>query len=305
MAADGAVPGGVSAGSAAARENWGLINGVLGVIAFAFTLPMTRIAVAELDPLFVGLGRGAVAAIPAALLLWLTGQRLPTRRQWGAIAWVAAGTVVGFPLFSALAMRQAPASHGAVVVGVLPLATAVAAVILARERPSAGFWITGIAGAAAVLSFVLAEGGGRVQPADVWLALAVASAAIGYALGGRLAGELGGWQVISWALVLAAPFVSIPALLMAPGGGDAGPGAWLGFGYVALVSQYLGFFFWYRGLAQGGVARVSQVQLLQPFLTLLAAALLLGEPLRRDMLLSALIVSACVAVGRRMPVRRV
>lgn len=297
MAAEGA------AGALGGVETRGLGHGLLGVAAFGLTLPMTRLALEGLDPLFVGLGRAVVAALPAALVLWLTGQRQPRGREWLILAAVAAGVVVGFPLFSALALRQVPASHGAVVVALLPLATALAATLFGRERPSVGFWLAGAAGAGVVLWFVLRQGGGGAQGADAWLALAVASAALGYALGGRLARTLGGWQVISWALVMAAPFLLLPALAAAPRA-PAAPGVWLAFAYVSLVSQWLGFFFWYRGLALGGVARVSQVQLLQPFVTLLAAAWLLGEALRSDLLLFAAAVSACVAVGRRMPVRQ-
>ena len=206
----------------------------------------------------------------------------------------------GFPLFSAYAMRHVPASHGAVVIGLLPLATAVAGALLAHERPSPRFWACALAGSAVVAGFALWEGGGALQLADLLLVGAVISAAIGYAEGGRLSRTLGGWQVISWALVLAAPFAAIPTWLSLDARMAAAPWtAWAAFAYVAAVSMYLGFFAWYKGLALGGIAAVGQVQLLQPFFTLFASALLLGERLDAATFVAAALVVATIAVGRR------
>jgi drug/metabolite transporter (DMT)-like permease len=286
-------------------ETTGLWYGLLGVLGFSLTLPATRVAVAYLDPSVVGLGRALVAAALAAALLAITRQRLPTRAQLGSLAIVASGVILGFPFLSAWALRHVPASHGAIVIGLLPLATALAAAVRVGERPSWQFWLASLAGSAAVIGFAVATGAGGLHAADLALLGAVAAGAVGYAEGGRLARTLGGWQVICWALLLAAPFISIPVgLALWRHGADAPPVAWLSFMYVALISQLLAFFAWYRGLALGGVARVSQVQLLQPFLTLLASALLLHEQITSATLLVALVVLLSVALGRRAPVAR-
>jgi drug/metabolite transporter (DMT)-like permease len=263
------------------------------------------VAVAYLDPSVVGLGRALVAAALAAGLLVVTRQRLPTRPEVGSLALVAAGVILGFPFLSAWALRQVPAAHGAIVIGLLPLATALAAAVRVGERPSWQFWLASLVGSAAVIGFALISGAGGLHAADLALLGAVAAGALGYAEGGRLARTLGGWQVISWALVLAAPLVSIPVgFAIWRHGAVAPPSAWLGFGYVAVVSQLLAFFAWYRGLALGGVARVSQIQLLQPLLTLAASALLLHEQVTLATLLVALVVVLAVAAGRKAAVAR-
>lgn len=277
----------------------GLAWGFVGVTAFAVTLPATRIAVTALDPVFVGLGRAVVAALLAAIVLAATRSPWPERALLPRLALVAAGVIVGFPLLTAWAMRHVPAAHGAVVVGLLPLATAAAGAWLAHERPSRRFWACAVAGSAVVVGYALWEGGGALHLADLALLGAVASAAIGYAEGARLARRLGGWQVISWALVLAAPVLAVPAWLAAPVAADVPAAAWIAFAYVALVSMYLGFFAWYRALAQGGIAAVGQVQLLQPFLTFVASALLLGERLAPAMFVAAALVLSTIALGRR------
>jgi drug/metabolite transporter (DMT)-like permease len=248
---------------------------------------------------FVGLGRAVVAAVLAALVLAATRSPWPALALWPRLAVVALGVVIGFPVLSAWAMRHVPASHGAVVVGLLPLATAAAGAWLARERPSLRFWACAIAGSAVVVAFALWQGGGSLHAADLLLIGAVAAAAIGYAEGARLTRLLGSWQVISWALVLSAPLLVVPVWLAADGAAAAPPGAWLGFAYVSLVSMYLGFFAWYRALAQGGIAAVGQIQLLQPFLTFLFSALLLGERLEASTFVAAALVVATIAIGRR------
>ncbi|WNG40930.1 EamA family transporter [Archangium violaceum] len=284
----------------------GLLLGALGVVAFSFTLPATRVAVPELGSTVVGLGRAVVAAALAGLVLAMRRERLPERRHWPRLALVAGGVVVGFPLLSALAMRHMPASHGAVLVGLLPAATAVAAVFRARERPSWGFWLSALAGLVGVLAFAVAQGAGLPTAGDALMLLAVAAAAVGYAEGGVLSRELGSWRVICWALVLAAPFLApVVALSVEPGMLSASPRAWLGMGYVSAVSMFLGFFAWYGGLALGGVARVSQLQLAQPLLTLGWCALLLGEPVGRGTLGAAVLVMLCVLTSVRSRVRRV
>jgi drug/metabolite transporter (DMT)-like permease len=253
-----------------------------------------------LNPVFIGLGRALVAAFIAAIVLVATRTPLPLRKDWPGLAIVAAGVIVGFPVLSAWALRYVPAAHGAVVIGLLPLATALTGAWLAHERPSRRFWISAVFGSAVVVAFALWHGGGTLQPADLLLLLATLSAAIGYAEGGRLARTLGGWQVISWALVMSAPILVIPVWWSIDGRlPTASMPAWSGFAYVAIVSMYLGFFVWYRGLAMGGIAAVGQVQLLQPFLTIFASAALLGERIDAATLVAAALVIVAIVVGRR------
>ena len=278
----------------------GFAWGFVGVASFSLTLPATRVAVASLDPVFVGLGRAVVAAVLAAIVLAATRTRWPHRSELMRLAIVAGGVIIGFPLFSALAMRHVPASHAAVVIGILPLATALAGAWIAHERPTRTFWWSAAFGSAVVIGFAVWQGGGRPQLADGLLALAAIAAAIGYAEGGRLARTMGGWQVISWALVLAAPFVLVPTLLATDSRlAAAPPAAWACFAYVSVVSMFVGFFAWYRGLALGGIAAVGQVQLLQPFLTIFASALWLGEAIDPTTFVAAALVIASIAVGRR------
>ncbi|WP_224244958.1 EamA family transporter [Hyalangium gracile] len=287
-----------------ARLGEGILLGVLAVIAFSLSLPATRVAVPELGATLVGLGRAVVAAGLAGALLLIRRERLPERRYWPRLALVAGGVVVGFPLLSAMALRSMPSAHGAVLVGLLPATTAVAAVLRARERPSTGFWLASAAGLVCVLAFAMAQGAGRLTAGDGLVLLAVAAGALGYAEGGALARELGSWRVICWALVLAAPVLApVVALSVGLHVLEASPRAWLGFGYVSLVSMFLGFFAWYRAMALGGVARVGQLQLIQPLLTLLWSALLLGETVSRGTLGAALLVLLCVVAGVRSRVQ--
>lgn len=280
--------------------------GIVGVLGFSFTLPATRLAVAELDSTLVGLGRALVAAAVAAVLLAATRPPLPARRHWPRLAVTALGVVVGFPLLSAWALRQLPAAHGAVIVGLMPAATAVMAVLRGGERPSRSFWLASLLGLVAVAIFAATEGAGRPLPADGLILAAVLLGGLGYAEGGALARELGGWQVISWALVLSAPLL-LPIVLwrVRETGVAADLPAWLCFAYVSLVSMYAAFFAWYRALAQGGVARIGQLQLAQPVLTMLWSALLLGERVSWAMALAAAAVLGSVALTQRTRVARV
>ena len=283
----------------------GYLLGLAAVVIFGLTLPATRIAVAELPATFVGLGRALVAAIIAAVFLKLGQAPRPTRTQLGRLAIASAGIIFGFPLFSAIAMKTAPASHGGVVLGILPLATALAGVIFARERPSLGFWLCGLAGTASVVVFSLLDGGAEVYAADFLLLLAIVSAAVGYAISGDLSRTLGGWQVISWALVISVPALLVPVLWVLPDvNWSASLRAWLSFAYVAVFSQFLGFFFWNRAMAIAGVARVGQLQLFQIFVTLIGSWALIGEQIKPITLVFAIIVFATVWLGRRMQVRR-
>lgn len=286
--------------------------GGLGIASFGLTLPITRFVVTRAESVggiavsgvFVGLGRAVFGALLALVVLLVVRPGFPTRSQLGRLVLVALGVVVGFPMLASVAMQTVPASHGAVVLGILPLVTALAGVVVAGERPSPGFWGFGLLGAGLVVGFSLSAGGGSLQLGDLALGGAILFAAMGYSVGGNLARELGGWLVISWALVLALPFVSVPMLWLVPDGWrGASPGVWAGFAYLCFVSQYLGFFLWYRGLALGGIARVSQVQLLQPFVTFAVAAWFFGEHLGPSALMALAGVSVVVVLGRRMPVR--
>lgn len=285
------------------NETIGLIYGFLGVLGFSGTLPATRIAVTNFDPTFVGLGRALVAAAFAIVLLRLTRQPIPHSQYWGNLGIIVGGVIIGFPLLSAWAMQQLPASHGAIVTGILPLATAIVAALRMGEKPSIGFWIASFFGSMTIVGFALIEGNGSIKFADIVLMLAVIAAAFGYAEGGKLAKILGGWQVICWALVFSVPILIIPvASVVLQTGISASLSAWLGFGYVSIISMLLSFFAWYRGLAIGGIARVSQVQLLQPFLSILLSALFLREKITFLMVCTAVIVVASIAIGRRQPV---
>ena len=283
----------------------GVAIGALGILGFSFSLPATRLAVADLDPWLVAFGRATLAALLAAVYLRAARAQRPTARQVRSLAIVAVGVVVGFPLLTSLALASETAAHGAVVIAILPAATAVAAVVRAGERPSRRFWLASAAGLVTVLAFVTVTTGGELttagpQPADLYLLAATALCAVGYAEGGALSRTLGAAPTICWALVLSAPVTAAVAGAAAAATGlDAGPTAWLGFAYVSIVSMFLAFFAWYAGLARGGVARVGQVQLAQPVLTLGSSALLLGESVTVLTVGTALAVLASVAATQR------
>jgi drug/metabolite transporter (DMT)-like permease len=283
----------------------GLLLGALGVLGFSFSLPATRLAVADLDPLLVAFGRAVVAGLLSVAVLAATRAPAPTRAQRRSLVLVAAGVVVGFPLFTSLALRHLPAAHGAVVVGLLPAATAIAAVRRAGERPSRAFWAASAAGLLAVLAFALSRGGGSLSAGDLELLVAVVLCALGYAEGGRLSRELGGARTICWALVLSLPLtVAAAGAALLAHGAHAGASAWLGFSYVSVVSMFLGFFAWYAGLARGGIAKIGQVQLAQPVMGLVWAALVLGESIGPATIAGALAVLACVVATQRTRVAR-
>jgi drug/metabolite transporter (DMT)-like permease len=288
------------------RARRGLLLGVLGVVIFAMTLPMTRLAVGDagapqLPPAFVTAGRAALAGLLSFAYLLAVRAPWPARRHLPALAVCALGTVIGFPLFLALALRRVDAMHAAVVTGVLPLGTAIVAALALRQRPSVAFWANALLGCALVLGFAAWSGSGRPSLADGLLLAAVASASIGSVAGARVAAALGAEQVICWVLVLSLP-LTLPVALWARPTAAVHASAWLGFGYVSVFSMWLGFFAWYRGLNLGGVVRVSQVQLLQPFLALLFAVPVLGERLQPPTLVFALAVMGVVFIGRKLPV---
>ncbi|KAB2877589.1 MAG: DMT family transporter [Pseudorhodoplanes sp.] len=295
---------------ASSRTNFGFVLGFLGVCIFAGSLPATRLAVEFIHPWFVTAARAALAGVCALAVLAVLRRPLPPKDAWPGIVIIALGVVFGFPFFSALAMENVPASHGAVVLGVLPLATAAAAVVMAHERPGWRFWIAGLAGAALVMFFALRRNGGLnefagLSEGDAQLVLAIISAAIAYAASGALTRTMPGWEVISWTLVLSLPFSLLACWLLLPADLPTIPAsAWSGLIYSALMAQWMGFFFWNAGLALGGISRVSQVQLVQPFVTVGLAAMVNRETIGLDTILFAIAVVTTVAVATRTRVAR-
>jgi drug/metabolite transporter (DMT)-like permease len=280
----------------------GIALGALGVLAFSMSLPATRVAVTGLDPWLVAFGRAAGAGLLAWAYLRLTRASRPTPEQWRRLVLVAIGVVVGFPLFTSLALNTQTAAHGAVVIGVLPAVTAVFAVLRGGERPPPMFWVASVAGLVAALAFLAVSGAvaGSFETADLFLLAAVALCGLGYAEGGALARDLGGARTICWALVLClpatVPITAVTVLARTPRADAIG---WLGFGYVTVISMFLGFFAWYAGLARGGVARIGQLQLAQPVLTLVWSAMLLDEPVGAATVGASLLVLACVTLTQR------
>jgi drug/metabolite transporter (DMT)-like permease len=279
------------------RSASGWINGLIGVIIFSGSLPATRVAVQQFDPVFLTVARAAVAGLLALGLLFVFRQKRPARADFVSLLIVALGVVVGFPLLTALALQHVTSAHSIVFIGLLPLATAIFGVIRGGENPRPAFWIFSAAGSALVAGFALSQGVSASPLGDM---LMLAAIIVCYAEGGRLSRTLGGWQVISWALVLSLPIMAALTVVYLPptfAGIDAP--AWLSLAYVSLFSMLIGFVFWYRGLAQGGIAAVGQLQLLQPFFGLALAATLLREAVTPIMLVVTVAVILCVAGARQ------
>ncbi|WP_422018059.1 DMT family transporter [Roseateles sp.] len=284
----------------------GLLLGVAGVVMFALSIPMTRLAggsvqAPQLDPAFVAFGRAAVAGLLSIAYLAVTRARRPRGDEWRLLALTAGGVVFGWPLLLGWAVRHVDAVHASVISGVLPLATAVIAALVLRQRPSRGFWACALAGLGLVIGFAAWRGAGGLEMADGLLLGAVVCASAGYVSGARLSGGFSAEQVICWVLVVSLP-VTLPLALRTRPVAPVAASAWVGFAYVSLFSMWIGFFAWYRGLALGGTMRVSQVQVLQPFLSMLFAVPLLGETLDSMTLAFALAVLAVVWLGKRQPV---
>ena len=278
----------------------GWMNGFLGMIIFSGSLPATRVAVLELDPLFLTAVRAAIAALLALCALLLTRQARPTRADLPPLLFVALGVVIGFPLLTALALQHTTSAHSLVYIGLLPLATAGFGVLRGGERPKPAFWAFSGVGAVLVGAFALSQGSGGAWQGDALMVGAVLLCGLGYAEGAVLSRRIGGWQVISWALVVALPLALAATWLAAPAGWPAISGAaWLSLVYVSVFSMWIGFIFWYRGLAQGGIAAVGQLQLLQPFFGLALAATLLHEEVSPAMIAITLVVVICVAGARK------
>src|SRR5439155_335109 len=282
--------------SHSSREQFGLLLGLIGMAIFGGTLPATRLAVSAIDPVALTALRAAIAGVCSLALLIALRRPLPPRALWPQLVIAMICVAILFPLFMAFGMQTVDASHGGVVLGVLPIATALVAVAITHERPRPLFWIASVAGAALVIMFALRQGGGALSAGDWLLFAAVAVSAIGYAFSGRLTSQMPGWEVISWVLVIALP-LSIPAtaLTMPADATHIALKPWLGLLYVALFSQWIGFFAWNAGMAMGGIARVSQMQLLQPFVTFALAAFFNDETITLQIVLFAAAVVASVA----------
>lgn len=278
----------------------GWINGFIGVVIFSGSLPATRLAVLEFDPVFLTVARATIAALLGLSLLWLFKEQRPARSQWLPLAIVALGVVIGFPLLTALALQYITSAHSIVFVGLLPLATAVFGVVRGGERPKPVFWLFSILGSLLVVGYAVSQGLSAAPLGDVLMLLAILACGLGYAEGAKLSRTLGGWQVICWALVISLPVVAPLAAILKPASftGISLP-AWLCLAYVSLFSMLIGFVFWYRGLAQGGIAAVGQLQLLQPFFGLALAATLLHEQVSLGMLVVTVAVIACVAGAKK------
>lgn len=293
------------------RDNLGLLLGMVAVLAFSLTLPITRYLTHYLTTPEIGLGRSCLAAIGAVIVLLATRQRFPTKKQWIQLAVTSSGIAFGFPLLTALGMKTVPASHGGIVLGSLPLATALIGCLLSRERPSLAFWAVALVGFGLVFAFSLYSHGGTADlsfyAGDFALIGAVVMAGLGYAQGGILARSLGGWQVICWTLVASLPLL-IPTTIATTSWSHFAAmrfEPWAAFAFLALVNSLIGFFFWYQALAIGGIARVSQIQLLQPFFTWIFAVWFLGEEFSVITLIFTALTVAVVMVGKRTPIRYV
>lgn len=282
------------------RTASGWINGFIGVLIFSASLPATRVAVADFNPVFLTLARAAIAGVLGLILLLVFRQKRPARSDLASLTIVALGVVVGFPLLTALALQSITAAHSTVFIGLLPLATAIFGVLRGGDRPRPAFWLFSCFGSALVASFALSQDQGALSISDFLMFAAIIICGLGYAEGATLSRRLGGWQVISWALVLSLPFMLPLALYTAPSSWTGiGLPAWLGLAYVSVFSMLIGFVFWYRGLGQGGIAAVGQLQLLQPFFGLTLAATVLNEPVSWAMIAVCAAVVLCVAGAKR------
>lgn len=273
---------------------WG--SGLLGVIIFSGSLPATRIAVADFSPMFLTSARAVIAALLGAAFLLAFREARPARSDIFPLAIVALGVVIGFPLLTAFALQHITAAHSIVFIGLLPLATAIFGVLRGGERPKPTFWMFSILGAGTVAGFALSRSEGGSVMGDLLMIAAILLCGLGYAEGATLSRRLGGWQVISWALLLSLPMMALITLFALPNSWHGvGAPAWISLAYVSIFSMLVGFIFWYRGLAMGGIASVGQLQLLQPFFGLTLAAVFLHEPIVWTMIASTAAVVLCVA----------
>ena len=287
------------------KDTKGMLIGFIGILIFSLTLPVSKIAILSFDPYFIAFGRATLAGTVALAYLLYKKEIMPSKADFAKFVVIALGVVFGFPIFTTVAMTEGSSSHGAVILGMMPLATTVIGVIRFKERPSLGFWLVSLLGAALVVVYALLKSSGSFTYVDGLLVLGGISACVGYVEGGELSRKMNPRSVISWALVISLPvnivmsYVTFNTQYV-----HAGPIAWTSFLYLSLFSMFIGFFFWYEGLAVGGIARVSQVQLLQPFCTLVVASVLLGDSLTITNLFFAFLVVSTVVLGKRMLVKR-
>jgi drug/metabolite transporter (DMT)-like permease len=278
----------------------GWINGLIGVLIFSGSLPATRVAVMDFDPVFLTIARAGIAGLLGIALLLMFREKRPERGDLLSLAVVALGVVVGYPLLTALALKHITTAHSIVFVGLLPLATAAFGVLCGGERPKPAFWLFSCLGSALVVGFAIKQGVSASLTGDLLMLAAIVVCGLGYAEGAKLSRKLGGWQVISWALVLSLPLMLALLLVTAlPAFEKVGTPAWLGLAYVSLFSMLIGFIFWYRGLAQGGIAAVGQLQLLQPFFGLALATTLLHEQVSSAMVAVTACIVLCVVGAKR------
>ena len=283
-----------------AKTSNGWLNGFIGVLIFSGSLPATRLAVMDFSPVFLTVARASLAGLLALIVLWLFKEKRPARQQFFSLIIVALGVVIGFPLLTALALQHVTSAHSIVFLGLLPMATAIFAVLRGGERPRPAFWLFSALGSLLVIGYAVAQGLSASPVGDLLMLCAILVCGLGYAEGATLSRSLGGWQVISWALVVSLPFMAVATIALMPSSfATVHVAGWLSLGYVALFSMFIGFVFWYRGLAQGGIAAVGQLQLLQPFFGLALAATLLGEQVSAGMLAVTVGVIFCVAGARR------
>jgi drug/metabolite transporter (DMT)-like permease len=283
----------------------GWVNGFLGVLIFSGSLPATRLAVADFDPLFLTVARATIAGLLGLLLLLAFHEKRPATSQFFSLFIVSLGVVIGFPLLTALALQTITSAHSTVYIGLLPLATALFAVMRGGERPNAAFWFFSCLGSACVAGFAAYQTGSVLAQGDIYMLGAIVVCGLGYAEGAKLSRALGGWQVISWALIVALPLMAFLMLWRWPNSFDhVRLSAWIGLAYVSVFSMLIGFVFWYRGLALGGIAAVGQLQLLQPFMALCWAAVVLGETVSVMMIAVTVAVVLCVAGTRKFGVQQ-
>lgn len=278
----------------------GWLNGLIGVLIFSGSLPATRIAVLDIDPFFLTFVRASIAGVPAIILVYSFREKCPLASQFVSLIIVSLGVIIGFPLLTAIALQHVTSAHSIVFLGLLPLTTAIFGVLRGGERPGMAFWIFSVLGSLLVVGFAMSQRSVASPAGDLLMFAAVLACGLGYAEGAKLTRILGGWQVISWALILSLPFMLIASFVTMPATfSGIGLPAWIGLGYVSLFSMLIGFIFWYKGLATGGIAIVGQLQLLQPFLGLSLSAMLLNEAVSPLMVLVTFGVILCVVGSRR------
>lgn len=278
----------------------GWLNGLLGVIIFSGSLPATKLVVTELNPFFLTFSRASIAGLLGLLLLLIFREKSPQKSQILSLIIVSIGVVIGFPLLTAIALQYVSSSHSIVFLGLLPLVTAIFAVLRGGESPKPIFWLFSIIGSSLVAGYAISKGASTASVGDILMVVAVILCGMGYAEGAKLTKSLGGWQVISWSLVISLPIMLIATYLTKPNTlTEIHLSSWLSLGYVSIFSMLVGFIFWYKGLAQGGTAVVGQLQLLQPFFGLALSALLLGEMIDPVIVIVTFLVILCVYGSKR------